>query len=435
MAPVAHRALTLGALALALGCGSGEPDAEWPLLDATIERPLGYAVFIPGDTLRLSLTGSDNQQLGWLGYALSGQVAVRDSARVAGREASVTLKPAIPQSWLGRHPLKAFARDAAGNLLEVDVDTIEVIDAVRRPLESLEMPGPVHDWVIDSSRNLLYLSIPLAQQVAIVDLTTRQWRPPLQLFGNPAGLDLTPSGDSLVVALRRTHYLAIVNLRTSVVDTIRLAIINMFEAGPENVRLMNNRKVIVTTAFDGGGIGSFGMLEYDLATGIQRTRVPYAPRITVLARNSDRSRLAVVQESGCCPAPGFYYSTVADTFVSRLTVDRFFPAVSADADGGRFLIDDVVFDSSLTLVNRLGPITVDSLRNWATTISPSGAFAYIARDRAYKKMRIADASEIARVLIPLTPYRLMMHPDGGLLMAATYDPATGESRLWLVASP
>ena len=436
MARLAHRALTAGgALVLALGCGPDAPDYERPLVAATIERPEGYAVFVPGETLRVSLTGSDNQQLSWFGYSLDGLVAAADSDRVAGRQGSLTLKADIPRSWIGRHLLAAFARDAAGNRLAVLVDTIEIIDAVRRPLVGIEIPAPVHDWVIDSSRNLLYLSLPLAQQVAILDLTTRQLRPPLQLFGNPAGLDLTPSGDSLVVALRRTHYLAIVNLRSGALDTIRLAIANEFEAGPENVRLMNNRKVIVTTAFDGGGFGSYGVLEYDLATATQRTRFPYAPEISVLARSRDRSRLALVFEGGCCPAQGFYYSAVADTFISRLTVDRFFPAVSADAVGSRFLIDDVVFDSILTIVNRLGPITVDSLRNWATIISPSAEFGYIARDRAYKKMRIADGTEIGRVLIPLTPYRLMIHPDGRLLIATTYDPATAENRLWLVTSP
>ncbi len=414
MARLAHRALTAGgALVLALGCGPDAPDYERPLVAATIERPEGYAVFVPGETLRVSLTGSDNQQLDWLGYSVDGLVDAADSDRVAGRQARLTLKADIPRSWVGRHRLAAFARDAAGNRLEVAVDTMEIIDAVRRPLLGIDIPAPVYDWVVDSSRNLLYLSLPLAQQVAILDLTTRQLRPPLHLFGNPAGLDLTRSGDSLVVALRRTHYLAIVNLGSGAVDTIRLAIANQWEAGPENVRLMSNRKAIITTAFDGGGYGSFGVLEYDLATATQRTRIFYASEINALARSGDRSKLALVFLDGCCPAQGFYYSAVADTFIDWLTVDRFFPAVSVDANGSHFLVDDVVFDSSRAIVQRLGPITVDSLRNWPTIISPSGAFAYIARDRAYKKMRIADGTEIGRALIPLTPYRLMIHPDGG----------------------
>jgi len=440
MARVAHRALmgaagaAGAALLVALGCGSDGPDVLPPQLDAAIELRDGYAAFVPGDSLGVTVTGSDDQQLEWFGFFLEGSAG--DSVRVSGRETSRTLRVAIPQSSVGVHRLVAFARDAAGNRRLSGGDTIEIIDAVRRSLISLAIPGPVHDWVIDSSRNRLYLSIPLAQQVAILDLTTRQWLPPLHLFGNPLGLDLTPNGDSLFVALRRTHYLGIVNLQTRTLDTIRLALANEFETGPERIRLMSNRKLIITTAFDGSGYSSVGILEYDLGTATQQRRVAFASAIHALARSGDRSRLVLVLQNGCCPAQGYYYSAVADTFIFWLTVDRFFPAVSVDAHGNRFLIDNVVFDSTRSVVQALGYTALpDSLRNWATIISPSGAFAYIARDRAYQKMRIADATDVGRVLIPLTPYLFMIHPDGGLLVAATYDAVTGENRVWLVSSP
>ncbi|HEU4522643.1 MAG TPA: hypothetical protein VFT12_11610, partial [Thermoanaerobaculia bacterium] len=266
----------------------------------------------------------------------------------------------------------------------------------------------------------------------------RQFRPPIQLFGSPWGLDLTPGGDSLVVALRRTHYLAFVNLTTGTVDTVRLAIVNEFNEGPGTLRVMQNRKVMLAITFDGTGYNHDAIREFDLRSGTERTRSDafiygFASELVPLVRNSERTRLVAVIADACCPAEGAVYTVDPDSFAPRRpTVDRFFPAVSSDAKGDRILIDDVVFDSSLNLLMRLGPQTPDSLRNWATVISPDGAYAYIARDQSYKKMRIDDVVDVERVLVPATPYLMFVTPRGDFLAAVSSGSDGQDVRLWLV---
>src|SRR2546430_3540778 len=209
-------------LSLGLGCAT-EPDLARPEASGAFTVIDGYATYVPGDTLTLTLSGTDDQGLEWLGYnLLRGQVAIRDSFPVRGRSVTRTVAVLVPATWIGNSELSAFARDASGNVDGTTLDSIHVVNAIRRPMTSLSLPALVRDVVADSEHNLLYLSLPPAQQVAILDLTAGVLRPPIQLFGSPWGLDLTPGNDSLVVALRRTHALAFVNLATGVVDTIGL---------------------------------------------------------------------------------------------------------------------------------------------------------------------------------------------------------------------
>jgi hypothetical protein len=425
-------------LSLGLGCAT-EPDLARPEASGAFTVIDGYATYVPGDTLTLTLSGTDDQGLEWLGFdLLRGRVAVRDSFPVRGRSVTRSVSLLVPATWIGNSELSAFARDASGNVDGTTLDSIHVVNAIRRPMTSLSLPALVLDFVADSEHNVLYLSLPHAQQVAILDLTARAFRSPIQLFGSPWGLDLTPGNDSLVVALRRTHALAFVNLGTGVVDTIGLVMPTDFAEGPGTLRVMGNGKVVHAITFDGTGYEADGFRVFDLATKTDRSRrdafIGGASSDWVpLVRNSDRSRLVAVVAGNCCPAAGNVYAAPADTFgAHRPTVDRFYPAVSGDALGSRFLIDDVVFDSTLTEVVRLGPQTVDSLRNWATVISPDGKFAYIARDQAYKKMRIDGVSEIERVLIPVTPYLMIVPPRGDALIAFTGSAAGSDSRVWII---
>jgi hypothetical protein len=435
----------LPALALGLVCCAGEsfPDHLRPDVDGSLSPIEGRLTYIPGDTVTLTLTGSDDEGLRWMGYALGDQRTVRDSFSAAGREATIQRTFVVPRSWIGTSAIYAFAHDASGNQREAYFDSVHVIDGRRRPISTLVLPAPVRDFTIDSARNLLYLSLPAAQQVAVVDLATRQLRPPVQLFGSPWGLDLTPGGDSLVVALRRTHSLAFVDLATGAVDTVQLAIpSDGFNEGPGTLRVMQNRKVILAITWDGFGYAQNGIREFDLNTGTERTRHDaftqgtinggFSTATTALVRNSERTRLVGVLE-GCCPAMGAVYSAVSDTFAAqRPTVDRFYPMLSSDATADRILVDDVVFDGSLNLLVRLGPQTVDSLRNWATVISPDGEHAYIAREQFYKKVRTDDAVEVERVVMTVNPYLMFVTPRSDLLVAVTGNEQGGDVRLRLI---
>src|SRR5262245_19483358 len=181
------------AVSLGLACASApEPDLILPDVSGSFALIDGYAIYALGDTITLAMNGSDNQGLTWLGYELCCNVRIRDSVSVQGRSATRVVPARVLSTWIGDFVLSLFARDESGNIHLTTLGFIKVVNASRRPMTSLSLPAPVRDGVADSQHNVVYLSLPTAQQVAILDLTTRALRLPIQLFGSPWGLDLTP---------------------------------------------------------------------------------------------------------------------------------------------------------------------------------------------------------------------------------------------------
>src|SRR6266436_9798608 len=96
-----------------------------------------------------------------------------------------------------------------------DTATTEIYTLSLHDALPISLAAPVYDIAFDSKRSALYLSQPQSQQVAVLSTTTMTLQTPIALFGSPSGLDLSVGGDSLVVALKSTQLLAIVNLLTS----------------------------------------------------------------------------------------------------------------------------------------------------------------------------------------------------------------------------
>jgi hypothetical protein len=124
------------------------------------------------------------------------------------------------------------------------------------------------------------------------------------------------------------------------------------------------------------------------------------------------------------------YEAATDTFaVSGGTIDRFSAPISADATGSHFLIGTSVFDASLRLVTTLHAAEYD---DGPTAIAPDAGVAYVVVPHGYVKLRIPDGVRLERVLLPPAIYGLLVLPDGGTLVATTFDDRRREHRLWLV---
>jgi hypothetical protein len=412
---------------------TGPADVTVPVVDGVITSVDGYAVFVPGDTLRVTLGASDDNQLAYLGYILSGPTDVFDTARVAEQTATRNIEIPIHPEWVGVVELSVFAVDAQGNSASAIVDTIDVIDAVRRSMVSVLLPGLVYDVAWDSVRGRLYLSLPSRNEIAVLDLRTQTLRTPIEVPGSPWGLDLTLGSDSLVVALRDTPHLAMVNLEGGAVDLVHLGIPpNDFNLGPANVRVLANGKALVSITFDGFGFGG-EVREFDFATGASQIRMDagLGSKHIALTRSNDRQRLLLQDVDTCCTWPAVIYGAATDSFdVRRDALKRTTSAtLSADARGTRFLIDDSVFDALLNFIVTLEPVGYEY---GASVITPNGIDAYMATYRAYVKVRIPHSVPLERVLVPLTPERLWLSPDGRTLVATTPDPPTSTSTLWLI---
>jgi hypothetical protein len=236
-----------------------------------------------------------------------------------------------------------------------------------------------------------------------------------------------------VVALRDTPHLAMVNLEGGAVDLVHLGIPpNDFNLGPANVRVLANGKALVSITFDGFGFGG-EVREFDFATGASQIRMDagLGSKHIALTRSNDRQRLLLQDVDTCCTWPAVIYGAATDSFdVRRDALKRTTTAtLSADARGTRFLIDDSVFDALLNFIVTLEPVGYEY---GASVITPNGIDAYMATYRAYVKVRIPHSVPLERVLVPLTPERLWLSPDGRTLIATTPDPPTSTSTLWLI---
>ena len=409
-------------------------DVTPPTANGSLTALGGGSSAVPGDTIQLAVSATDNHKIAWVGYRLGAPVMRSDSVAGGVGELSHAFSLVATTNWVGTSGVTVFARDSSGNLGLADIGTLTVVNAIRRPTRTVALAASVRDIAFDSVRSTLYLSQPDSEWVAVLSTATLTFQTPIRLFARPAGLDLSVGGDSLVVALRRSVYLAIVNLTTRRSDTVRLNIGSYLNQGPDNVRVMGNDKAIVTVTFDGSGYGG-QVWEYDLVTGAQRRRTDAGVNQSVteaapLARAADRSRMLLLIDDSCCPEEGDVYVTAADSFpVKRATVSRFFATVSTDATAAHFLIGESLYDGSLLPITTLTPA---GYGGGATVLAPDGSVAYMATWFGYLKARVPDGVVLEQVVLPGTPAQLAVLPTGQTLVAVTPNASTGAPQLSLI---
>lgn len=202
-----------------------------------------YSTWFPGDTVRFALHAADPSSIVWMGYYvdMGGWFLTSDSVQVTGTDVALEMAfPVLPQ-WHHRFGhLGVFARDEFGNWVGTRIAAVGFFDGARANAVSIpETAGVVTDVVLDEARNLLFVAQPDDRRIAVLSLNTLTYQPPIATAFPPAGLDLSPSGDSLVVAFRGTPHLGVVRLDASppIIDTVRLTLIDGVEREPAGVRV------------------------------------------------------------------------------------------------------------------------------------------------------------------------------------------------------
>lgn len=289
---------------------------------------------------------------------------------------------------------------------------------------SIPLEAPARDIAYDSKRNLLYLAEPSFAQIGVLSLASLQFQAPIATGPNrPTGLDLTVSQDSLVVSLPEARALGVIDLtrNTRAVTSVSLTIENFANRRPDILRVMAGNRVIVALTFDGSGFGG-QVLEYNLATRTQRLRTEVGinqnvTELTRLARSTDRQRLLLLLDDSCCPLLGFIYDARTDQWSTGSgTVNYFFPTVSANADGSRFLIGSSLFSGTLTFLQAFSPT---GYGNGPTALGMDGTTAFFAIDTGVLQVRLTDGS-IARTLSTASaPTQLFVLPTGTAIVVLT----------------
>jgi hypothetical protein len=377
----------------------------------------GQTTWVPGDTVRLTVTAHDNAQLTWVGYTLAG---ITDSVHTASADTTLSVAIQLTAAQIGSQTISAFARDrtqrVTGPLVQANV-----IDAVRVVTREATLTNAVREIAYDGKRGVLYLTQPSAATISVLSLSTMTFGAAITSPSAPWGLDLTQGGDSLLVTLRQTGQLGVVDLSqaTRTMQTVALPVGSFLNQGPDHIAVLANNKAIVTLTFDGSGYGG-SVVEYDLVTHAAKARTDagFGASVTEsvpLARSFTRRRMIMLIDDSCCPEDGQLYSTDADSFVvKRGTESSYFPSVSADSVGARFLIGGGVYDSTLTRVSALKPT---DFAFGPSVLAENATVAYLGTDFGYDKVRLSDGVVLRRVLLPVAPTKLLVLPGSSTLVA------------------
>jgi hypothetical protein len=391
------------------------------------------AAYRPGDQLQIQLDASDNVSLALVGYRIGAPANLADSIAVDGPSYKTTRTLSVAQSWLGVSPVTFFAVDKSGHRTEVTAPAMSVYPVVVRTPRGVDLPGGnIVDAVFDAKRGVAYLAQPDSNRILVLGTASMSLGSAIAAPGYPTGLDLTASGDSLVIALRRSSALGIVDLTQSspVLDSIHLSLPTAFPGshdGPYKLRISSTNRVFVVLTIDGSGWDP--LQEYDLTARRQTTRSDGAflngvvESDAVVAASGDRSHLVLLQGNGCCPNYATMYSSAADNFSAwGGTTSTYGASISVDNTGQHVLIASSLFDANLSLVRDYDPPHYNLAHDYVngttpTVISAAGDVAYMSIGTAYFVVRLADGGVLEEVFLPTPTTRLLLVDGGATLLS------------------
>jgi DNA-binding beta-propeller fold protein YncE len=157
--------------------------------------------------------------------------------------------------------------------VDVDASDFRFYPTIRRDIRTATIAGGASRMVVHPGGDAIYFLQPTPQQVTAVDAATLSITGVVQLPGSPIDMDITPSGDSLLVLLRTEGTLAVVDLRDLHRPPRMVPIVGFDAAGGEEgryIRVAANGKALIT--LDDWTWGDARLLELDFRTGTQTFR-------------------------------------------------------------------------------------------------------------------------------------------------------------------
>ncbi len=366
------------------------------------------------DSILIMFIAQDNSVVRSLNWEVQPQ-GFRDSA-VVNAVGGISEPVAIPvlQGWDGPVQLRFYARDAAGNTS----DTVQSVPGAIYVAPTIyadpgagtaNVSGGVEAW--DVRRKQLYLYHGNAKMIDVFSRTANAVTGTIQLSEYPVSFDLTPGGDTLVVAEGPAPSLAFVDLRTtpptasevpvSGVDTT-MSLVALVAAA--------NGKVLLTAANSAAGTGH--AYAYDLSSNSLQLRADAGINGQTgngtMVGSYDRS--VVVLNGG----PGMFqrYDTAGDAFGPPTTA-RGDGTLAVDGNGTHVTVGGALYDSTLQYV--LTPQGLHYIYQ-PIVLSPDGSTIYFSYGNAGNvRYRTSDGTPIDHVQYPLTVNLLTMSPDGKTL--------------------
>ena len=376
-----------------------------------------------GEVLPLSVTAVDNNALAWLIFSLGAPANIRDSvpAPPLRPEHTWNLGIQIPPEWVGSPLLSIQVRDAAGLTSPVTAsmpDSLRFYPTVNYPVTSA-VPLPdgsadMGDMSYDAQRALMYIAQPNERRIAVLSVATMTFGASIPLPSTPAGIDLSPGGDSLIVAFPDTRSLGVIRLRepTEPIAMIPLTVLDTAGSNvvapvrPWNVRVASTGVAIVTLTYATRSLDQ--VISVDLRTGAQRIRSDargtYEMGVRSTEHSHDRSRI-VIMARFCART----YIAATDSFTPCADVAWGNGAiVTFDAAASRVAYGELLFDAELRLLRK----RISSV----LALTPDGAAVFEGAGGYVRKARAADGIIVERFPIPVSAGLLYVTPDGKWLL-------------------
>jgi hypothetical protein len=286
------------------------------------------------------------------------------------------------------------------------------------------LEAPAADVAFDAKRNVLYIATPTRSRIDVLSLRTLSFAPPISTGPNrPTSIDLSPGGDSLIVALPEARALGIATLDPPILrGSVRLDSFPDFGTGrrPETVRVLRNAHALVVTNQESVGFDGL-VVDYNLAARTVNWRRDVGVNFMVtegthLARSADGRKLLVVLRT-CCPAWAYLYDSDTDAFSAKFdTVNDDAPPLSASADGSRFLVGSTLFSEGLALIQEYRP---DGYEGGATALGPGAETAFFATASGAVQITLSNGSVVKVFTTGTKPLALYALSDGTRLVAVT----------------
>lgn len=385
-------------------------EREAPAVELTLPANHRDSTYDVGDVLSVRVTATDNDRLAWIGLQDRGgnrldSVAVTTGAGTLTTQLQVTL-----DRMLVHGQVEGWATDRSGNTALSAPQALELHRWRTHTAAYYLRPVPIAHMVADEKRQRIYIAATPASDdeesvssVDVFDLDQGVFLAPLLINTRVLSLDLTPSGDSLVVALSNRQALGIIDLTTpgASFSTIPLTGIGNSVMTPRSLRVSDSSVVLTTFVHDGGGL--IGTV--DLRTGATLFRPDLSgdaiPAETSIHVAGDRSSLFALLPS--LPQGRGHMWTRGAFQPGRNMPSVVASHVSWSSDGARFLAGRQVFTRQLVQEREL------RVPDWGFWYQPvvmiaGGKEAIFGTYFGYVRLGTADNGLIEQVKLPAEPY-------------------------------
>ena len=387
----------------------------------------------------LAITAFDNHEVAWLGYTIGAPANIRDSISTHDSSATWRLPVSLSAALAGTAAhMTVFAVNADGYRTEWPVGWLDIGTYLTRPVSSVAVDSNAWALIYDAKRNLVYVSQPDQSSIGVLSLATMTFQGSIPLPAAPDGLDITPSGDTLVVALLHTADLAFVNLTSNtLIGTRHLNSLNttpgdttQLNWSVSNVRVAGDGTILVSIDYVPELEYQFGLAQIDRLTGKDSILSTGAIWPVAPGRSVDRSKVlltnAIMQGSTVPNSYAAIYDAVAHTYdlIAPFSNEQEMETPAfADQTGSTYLVTEELYDGSLHALGWVGPYVFSYPTYFSTTLSASGSDVYVSTQADYLRFHVPQPTadqygQLMEVVQTPGPIRGMWTtPDGHWLLA------------------